>query len=267
MQTGFDFTGLRGELGERYDEFVQQWAELQRVLSSRGRGALEAGRMLVSFEAAYGSEWLWKVLALSKAPGIPRAKMLMNAHHILRDTELTDAQLAVLDSIIYTRMQQERRLQALQMLVAGRATQEIDDFIDATRPPPGPAIPPQPKVTEEDVRLHYASELRRRGYLIESAESKTSDGGRVDILAGKTGRRPIIVECKAILDRARLIEALGQLTLYSQTYTGRDWQIAYWQLDDSAVPIVEACKNICRFVKVSLTTEFGLVAIGKKPKV
>lgn len=252
MQIGFDLTGLRDELGSGYEEFVRRWKELQMLLSGRGRAALEAGRMLVSFEASYGEEWLRKVLALSKAPGIQRAKALMTAYEFLKDAELTDEQLAVLDSIVYTRMQQARRFEALRMLLNGASTQTIDDYIDATRPPPSPGNPPTPKVTEEDVRVSYIEELRAGGWHIESAEGKTADDGRVDILARK-GNHQIIVECKLTLDRAHAIEALGQLTLYSQTYKSRKWHVAFWQLDDNASPIVSACSDICHFVKVRLT--------------
>lgn len=253
MQQGFDFTGLRAELGERYEGFVQQWTELQRLLGGRGRHALEAGRMLVSFEAAYGSDWLQKVLALSKAPGVQRAKMLMTAYQVLHDADLSDAQLAVLDTIVYARMKQEARIRALRMILEGKSTQEIDDFIDATRPPPGGQEPPQPKVTEEDVRLSYVEFLRKEGWKIESAEGKTADDGRVDILASLPGQQPIMVECKVTLDRAHAIEALGQLTLYSQTFRGRKWHIAYWESEKNVQPIIEACQSICTFAKVSLT--------------
>lgn len=250
MQHGFDFTGLRDELGGRYEQFVQQWTELQALLSGRGRAALDAGRILVSFQSSYGAEWLAKVLSMTKAPGIARAKMLMTAYEYLREIELTDEQLAVLDSIIYTRMQQARRMQALQMLVNGRSAQEIDDFIDATRPPPGPDST-VPRRTEEQVRLDYVEQLRAEGWHIESAEGKTADGGRVDILACKEGTRPIIVECKAYLDRAHTVEALGQLTIYSQTYRDREWVIAYDGREDEIDPIIKACAAICRFAKVT----------------
>ena len=242
MQTAFDFSGLKQQLGPTYDAFCEEWLSLHKLLAGRGHAIIPAGRIISGMVERYGEQLVRQAVQLSKAPGWSRAQALLMAYEWLRDMTLTDDQAAVLDSIIYTRMSKAVRQQALQWMKDGRSTQEIDDLLDSVRSLPFEKTAPAPTVTEDDVRRHYCRMLEREGWKTDT-EQPTDDGGAVDIVAHK-GNDMLIVECKVDLTRTSAIEALGQLTLYSQTYFGARWQIGYWNLESSAEAVVKACANI-----------------------
>jgi len=254
MQPGFNFSGLKEQLGPGYDAFVAEWLSFQKVLAARGRAIVPAGRILAGLLERYGEQLIRQAVQLSKAPGWERAQALILAFEWLRDYELTDSQAAVLDTIVYTRMTKALRQQALQWMKDGRSTQEIQDLINALGPG-RPIAPPPPTVTEDDVRSAYAKMLERDGWDVRM-EQPTDDGGALDILATK-GKERLIAECKVDLNRGTLIEALGQLTVYSQTFPQSLWRIAFWRKDASAEPVVTVCSSVCKFHKVALKETTG----------
>ena len=253
MQYGFDFSGLKAQLGPTYDAFVSEWLAFQKLLAGRGHAIVPAGRILAGLVERYGEPLVKQAVQLSKAPGWQRAHALILAFEWLRDTPLSDAQAAVLDSIVYGRMSRAMRQQALQWMKDGRSAQEIDDLIDALKPTPGAGTPPPPAVTENDVRLAYAASLGHEGWKVRT-EQRTEDGGSVDIVATR-GEDLLIVECKVDLNRASCIEALGQLTVYSQTFRNAEWRVAFWREEDSAGPVESVCKTMCQFHKVALAAQ------------
>ncbi len=252
MQQGFDFSGLKEQLGPSYDGFVVEWLEVQKLLAGRGRAIVPAGRILAGMVERYGEQLVKAAVQLSKAPGWYRAQALIMAFEWLRDVELTDAQAAVLDAICYVKkLGRAQRQQALQWMREGRSAQEIDDLLEALKPiSPPPGTGPLPTVTEDDVRRAYAEALVRDGWTVRT-EQPTDDGGAVDIVA-EQDEDTLIVECKVDLTRATCIEALGQLTVYSQTYRNCEWRIAYWRKDDSAGPVESVCGSVCRFERASI---------------
>jgi hypothetical protein len=252
MQQGFDFSGLKQQLGPTYEAFVSEWLAFQKLLAGRGHAIVPAGRILAGLVERYGEPLVKQAVQLSKAPGWQRAHALILAFEWLRDAQLSDAQAAVLDSIVYGRMSRPLRQKALQMMKEGRSVQEIDDMIDALKPPGG-TTPPLPKVTEAEVRDAYAASLEREGWSVRK-EQDTEDGGSVDIVA-TMGDDLLIAECKVDLTRASCIEALGQLTVYSQTFRNAVWRVAYWRPEESSGPVTGVCGTVCQFHKVAMVQQ------------
>lgn len=250
-QTGFDFSELKKQLGPSYEEFISKWSELQTLLSSRGRAVIQAGRILCGLVESFGVQYVRQAVQLSKAPGWQRAQALMQAFEWLRDKPLTDREAAVLDSIVYKRLPRNLRQQALEWMKNDRAVEEIEDLLDSIGPI-SPTRPAPPTITEPEVRSAYAETLRRDGWDVRM-EQRTKDGGAVDIYARKDGKQ-LIAECKVDLNRSSVIEALGQLTVYSQSFPQSEWRVVYWRQDDSALPVESVCNDLCAFHKVALTT-------------
>ena len=255
MQYGFDFSGLKDELGSNFDAFVQRWEELGKLSEQRAHNALKMGRILRGLCDNFGAEWVQRVLKNSKAPSWRAAQRLMLAFDWLGDLQLTPAQLLVLDEIIYSRCKKDEFAHVVKWLKEGKSADEIDALLTMLKPPSGGDIDPPASITEEDVRLAYVRMLQDEGWIIETgAEARTADNGRVDILAKHPDGEMLLVECKLHVDRGHAIEALGQLTLYSQTFRNRIWHIAYWSRDELGDSIMSATAGIVQWRKVSLTT-------------
>lgn len=252
MQQGFDFSGLKQQLGPTYEAFVSEWMAFQKLLAGRGHAIVPAGRILAGLVERYGEPLVKQAVQLSKAPGWQRAHALILAFEWLRDTPLSDTQAAVLDSIVYGRMSRAARQQALQWMKDGRSAQEIDDLLDALKPAGG-TQPPPPTMTEDDVRRAYAASLASEGWKVRT-EQPTEDGGAVDIVA-TMGDDLLIAECKVDLTRASCIEALGQLTVYSQTFRNAQWRVAFWREEESAGPVEGVCRTMCQFHKVAMAQQ------------
>lgn len=251
MQTSFDFTGLREKLGAGFDAFVAQWMELQQVLAGRGHGALKAGRILAAMMAAYGKEFVRDVIIeRAKAPTWNQSMALIDAYDFFRDTELSDEQAAVLDSVVYRRMRRDLRIKAFGWIKAGKSAQEIDDLVEVFG---GGGVGPNNPTTpsEADLREAYARQLEAEGYDIVR-EEPTNDTGAADIVARK-GNEIKLVECKVTLDRETAIYAMGQLLLYSRTYADtRSWDIAFWNEERSGRPVMDETADMIRWRKVEL---------------
>lgn len=251
MQTGFDFTGLKHELGSGYDAFLTQWLELQQLLAGRGRAIPLAGKVLSSMVSSYGRETMQKVIAAAKAPTARQAAALIDAYEWFREIELTDEQAAVLDSIVYRSMRRDLRQRAFKWVQENKSAQEIEDLLETLAPVgPGRASPP-PQVTEDDVRLACARQLEADGWRVDM-EQPTTDGGACDIVA-RRGSDVLLVECKVDLDRKEAIYAVGQLDVYSETYQTKNWRIAYWKRDATADAIAKVLERRIQFQKVALT--------------
>lgn len=249
MQQGFDFTGFREQLGAGFDKFVDEWQQLQLLLAGRGRAILPAGRILTAMLERYREEVVWQMIRQNKAPTVTRARNLMSAWAFFGDKALSDTQAAVLDELIDKRMRDNVRHYAFGQVLNDKSAQEILDVVDAMRPPPRT---PEATITEAEVRDAYAALLQADGWHTR-LEQATLDGGAVDIVAEKPGEL-LICECKVALDRATAYDALGQLTVYSHTYRGAAWHVAYWKLEASAEKLVEVFDgdDALRFKQVAM---------------
>jgi hypothetical protein len=245
MQTGFDFTGMREQHGDGYDGFMRRWMEMQQMLSGRGRAIPIAGKLLSSMVAAYGVQFVKKCCQTAKAPSWRRAQALMEVYEWLGDSPLDDDQAAALDSVFGRNLNRDQRAKVIEWIKEGRSAQDIDDLLEMIPPAPGSA--PAPTVTEDDVRKWFAQMLEGGGWVVRM-EQPTRDGGAVDIVATKDGKTKI-VECKVDLDRKTAYFALGQLAVYAQSFSTRDWHVAYWHRESDVDPIVEACRGLCNFTK------------------
>lgn len=254
MQTGFDFTGMREQLGDGYDTFMRRWMEMQQMLSGRGKAIPIAGRMLSSMVAAYGVHFVKKCCQSAKAPSWRRAQALMEVYEWLGDMELSDDQAAALDSVFGRNLNRDQRAKVVEWIKDGKSAQDIDDLLEMI--PAGPSSPPPPTVTEDDVRKWYAEMLEAAGWDVRM-EQPTRDGGAVDIVATKDGKTKI-VECKVDLDRKTAYFALGQLAVYAQSFATRDWTIAYWKREPDTEAIVDACRGMCAFAKAIRKTAEAL---------
>lgn len=247
MQTGFDFTGLKEQLGDGFAAFVDQWQRLQQTLAARGRGIIDAGRILTAMTAAYGAEFMARCLEWCHAPTVRQATALKDAYEFFGDAPLSDDEAAVLDSLCYRRMRRDLRLQAFRWIRDGKTAQMIEDLLDSI--PAGPPRAPDPVVTEDDVRRWYGAVLEQAGWTVRM-EQPTKDGGAVDIVA-RRGDKLMIAECKVTLDRAKAIEALGQLVVYSQSFPTTIWHVAYFNHDDRGDAVAKVCHGKVKFHKVT----------------
>jgi Holliday junction resolvase-like predicted endonuclease len=248
-QEGFDFSKLREELStEAYDGLLAEWGRFRSLLAARGNNALQAGRQWAGMVEAYGSQVMTELLRIVRTPSQWQVRSLLDAWEFFRDQALSENQLAVLDSVVYKKMDRRARHYAFQKVLDGASAEEIDDLVDALFPsrPPGT---PEPTVTEADVRASYVAQLRQEGWKVVDNEQPTRDTGAADIVARKDDEI-LLVECKVILDRASAIEALGQLFVYAHTYQTRLWHIAFWESQDSAAPIMRVCAPDVDFVRV-----------------
>lgn len=258
MQMGFDLTGMREQFGSGYDQFVAEWMQLQQLLAGRGKAIAKAGRILRSMVEAYGAPTVKRICQLGKSPSWQRAQMLMEVYDWLGDVELTDEQAAVLDSVFGQRLRRDLRARVVQWVKEGKSAQDIDDLLEVIEPtgPRGPTVPPPP--TEAEIRQRFAEQLQDEGWDVR-LEQETNDHGAVDIVATRNGERRI-VECKVDLDRKTAYYAIGQLAVYSRTYSTRDWWIVYWRRDDLAEPIISACKGLIGFQQVVMRATAGATA-------
>ena len=248
QQGGFDFSGMRDDLGAQYEDFCNRWNELQEMLSARGHQIVPMGRILAGMVERYGIDHVRQACTLSKAPGWRRANTLMQCYEWLQGFEMTDAQAAVLDSIVDRKMSRQLRQKCLEMMKRGSSVESIEDFIDTVEPTPRPA--PPPTVTEAEVRDAYLRSLRDQGWHARP-EQETEDGGKVDIVATRDGET-VIVECKVDLTRSSAYDAIGQLTVYSRTFNTRNWHLAYWHDEESSEGIQRVCGSDIRFVRVAI---------------
>lgn len=248
QQSGFDFTGMRAELGTQYESFVQAWADFHAHLAARGHHILPAGRKLAAMIERFGMPFVKQAATLSRAPGWRRCQSLVLAYEWLGDVELPDHMAAVLDSVVYTNMTREQRQKALQMMRSGATAQQIDDFLDATRAP-GVENAKAASITHNEVQDWYARTLEDAGWNVRKNQP-TEDGGEADLVATKDDQL-LLVECKVDLTRDVCIEALGQLTLYGQTFRGARRRVAYWHAQDAAQSIMEVCRDTVLFDKVA----------------
>jgi hypothetical protein len=250
MQTGFDFTGMREQLGDGYDAFVREWAAMQATLAGRGKAMPKAGRILSSMVSSYGIQFVKKCCQNAKAPSWTRAQILMEIYEWLGDFEMSDEQAAVLDSVIGRRLGRELRLKVLQWMKEGMSAQDIEDLLESL--PPGPDKQPVPHApTEDEIRQWFAEQLKNEGWDVR-LEQPTKDNGAVDIVATRDGELRI-VECKVDLDRKTAYYAIGQLSVYARTFKTKDWWIAYWRMDETAAPIIKECRGLFQIQKVSKT--------------
>jgi Holliday junction resolvase-like predicted endonuclease len=247
MQPSFDFTGLREQLGESYDSFIEQWKNLQAVLAGRGKALPKAGRILASMRESYGPQFLKKCCQFWKAPSWRRAQMMIEVYEWFGDREMTDETAAVLDSIFGPPLRRELRLKAYQWIRDGKTAQDIDDLLESVGTPPG-SDPPQQAPTEDEIRKWHAAQLEADGWEVR-LEQPTRDGGAVDIVATRDGEM-MIVECKTDLDRKTAYYAIGQLAVYAQTFRTKNWRIGFWREDKSAEKVCEICRGMVTMVHV-----------------
>lgn len=259
MQTGFDFTGLTDQLGqEGVRKLIDQWLQLQQMLAARGHAIPKCGRLLTAMTATAGEAIVRLIIKSAKAPTLRQAQAMMMAWEYFGTTPLSDDEAAVLDAICYKSMTRDLRMFAFRKIREGAGAEEILDLVESIRPPGGSGTQPHPQITEDDVKRQYAKMLAEDNYDVHT-EQPTRDGGRVDIVATR-GDETIIAECKVELTRDTITTAIGQLDIYSRTYSGAAMQIVHLsgQKDAAADKIARVCSDTF-FVK-------GIVVRAEEPQ-